>query len=136
MRKRRADIGGEGSSGGLIDGSFNFCRDSMLAALLMTKALKEEGQRFYASVPSYYQERLAFSVSRRKSLGALKELAQRTKDADTMDGVKIRLSKRSWVLIRPSNTEDLVRVSAEAETELAAKEIALEYADKLRELSK
>jgi phosphomannomutase len=136
MREKGAKIGGEGSSGGLIDGSFNNCRDSMLAALLIVEALKEEGRRVYSSVPSYHQERIAFQAPRRKALEGLKELARRSGDADTEDGVKVRLSRRSWVLVRPSNTEDLVRVSAEAETESAAKRLAAEYARKVKELSK
>jgi phosphomannomutase len=136
MREKRAKVGGEGSSGGLIDGSFNHCRDSMLAALLIVEALKEEGQRFYSSVPSYYQERTAIPVPRRKGTDAMKALAQNSEGADTTDGVKIRLSRRSWVLVRPSNTEDVVRISAEAETESGAKELADEYAATVRELSR
>jgi len=136
MREKGARIGGEGSSGGLIDSSFNNCRDSMLAALLIVRALKEGGQKFYSSVPSYYQDRIAIRVPRRKVAGALKELARTGSDADTTDGVKLRLSRRSWVLIRPSNTEDIARVSAESESEAGAKKIAEEYSEKLTELIK
>lgn len=136
MRGKRANLGGEGSSGGLIDGSFNHCRDSMLAALLIVKALKERGARVYSSVPSYHQERVALAVPQEKALAAVKALVGLNKGADTMDGIKLRLSKRSWVLVRPSNTEDVVRVSAEAESASGAKRLADQYAKRVRELSR
>jgi phosphomannomutase len=120
----------------LIDGSFNHCRDSMLAGLLIVEALKEQGQTFYSSVPSYQQERVALPVPRRKGLGAVAALERSSKGADATDGVKVWLSRRSWVLVRPSNTEDVVRISAEAETESDAEKLAAKYADRVRELSK
>lgn len=136
MREKKVGVGGEGSSGGLIDGTFNLCRDSMLAALLIVGALKQEGQKLYSSVRSYAQERAALSVSRRKARGVIKALAESNKGADTTDGVKIWLTRRSWVLVRPSNTEDVVRVSAEAETRSAAKRIVAEYSGRIVELSR
>jgi len=39
-----------------------------------------------------------------------------------MDGVKL-LDKDGWVLLRPSNTEPIIRVSAEARTEEKLKEL-------------
>jgi len=136
MRESGVSIGGEGSSGGLIDGSFNFCRDSMLAALVIIKALKEDGRKFYDSVRSYHQARGALRMPRRKALGTVRALARSHRGADTTDGVKVWLSRRSWVLVRPSNTEDVVRVSAEAETVKGAAEIAKKYLERVRELSR
>ncbi|MDV3244590.1 MAG: hypothetical protein LYZ66_05380 [Nitrososphaerales archaeon] len=136
MREKGVRIGGEGSSGGLIDGSFNFCRDSMLAALVIIRALKAEGQKLYGDVRSYHQERGALQVPRQKALRAIKALARSRRDADTTDGVKIWLSRKSWVLVRPSNTEDVVRVSAEAESANDAARIVKTYLSRVRELSR
>jgi phosphomannomutase len=135
MKEHRARLGGEGSSGGLIDGSFNYCRDSMLAALLIIRALRREGKRFYKSVPTYHQERAAIQIQRKKAENAIKKMA-RTNAGDLTDGIKISLPNRSWVLIRPSGTEDAVRVSAEAPTSLKALHIVKAYSKKLRELSR
>jgi len=136
MREKGANLGGEGSSGGLIDGSFNYCRDSMLAAILIIKALKEEGSEFYGSVRNYHQERSALSMPRGKATKAVRALARGRRALDTTDGVRVSLSRRSWVLVRPSNTEDVVRISAEAETAAKAKEIVERYARRVRELSR
>jgi phosphomannomutase len=135
MRSKNVEIGGEGSSGGLIDGSFNYCRDSMLAALLIIKGLEEKGRRFYDSVKSYHQVRGSLPMLRKNSASVVSKLAKKYGRADVTDGIKLVLSKNSWVLIRPSNTEDVVRVSAEAESEERATRILKEYSEELRELS-
>ncbi len=136
MGETGARLGGEGSSGGLIDGEFNYCRDSMLAAIVIIRALRRKGRRAYEFVPVYHQERVAVSVSKSKAQKAFRSLAVRYDEADTMDGIKIRLSRRSWVLMRASGTEDLVRVSAEAETAREALRNAKTFAARLLELSK
>jgi phosphomannomutase len=136
MGETGARLGGEGSSGGLIDGEFNYCRDSMLAAVVIIRALRRKGRRAYDSVPVYHQERVAVSVSKSKAQKAFRSLAAKYDDADTTDGIKIRLSRRSWVLMRASGTEDLVRVSAEAETAREALRNAKTFAARLAELSR
>ena len=135
MKEEGARLGGEGSSGGLIDGSFNYCRDSMLAALSIIAALKTEGRGFYDSVPTYQLERVALSIPKAKALRGIGKLAKKHGGADTTDGLKLTLAGRSWVLLRPSGTEDVVRVSAEAETAEKAAQIARSYAKKLKEMS-
>lgn len=129
-------LGGEGSSGGLIDGEFNYCRDSMLAAIVIIRALRRKGRKAYESVPVYHQERVAIPVSKPKAQKVFRTLAVRYDDADMTDGIKIKLSRRSWVLMRASGTEDLVRVSAEAETARDALRNAKGFAAKLVELSR
>jgi phosphomannomutase len=136
MQEENVGIGGEGSSGGLIDGSFNYCRDSMLAALIIIRALKESGTGIYDEVRSYHQTRVAFRMERSGALRAINTLADRNKNPDVTDGLKLKLPTRSWVLIRLSGTEEVVRVSAEAETGDKAEEIAETYSRKLRELSR
>jgi len=135
MKERGARLGGEGSSGGLIDGSFNYCRDSMLAALAILKALKGQGRGFYTSVPAYYQERLALRIPKAKAQRGMRKLAGKYDDVETTDGLKLILPKKCWVLVRPSGTEDVVRVSAEAGTSGSAVQLAKSFAKKLKELS-
>jgi phosphomannomutase len=135
MKERGARLGGEGSSGGFIDGAFNYCRDSMLAALVIVGALGRKGRKLYDEVPTYYQERVALAIPRGTAQKAIKSLARKYADADTEDGVRISLGRHEWVLLRPSGTEDVVRVSAEAETSSRASQIAKTFTAKLKELS-
>jgi phosphomannomutase len=136
MNEKGARLGGEGSSGGLIYGSFNYCRDSMLAALAIIRELKSEGRRFYDSVPVYQQERVALEIPKSKAQKGIRKLAAEHRDADLTDGFKLALPKRAWVLIRPSGTEDVVRVSAEAGKAEDAVRIVTTFAKKLKELSR
>ena len=135
MKEQGARLGGEGSSGGLIDGSFNYCRDSMLAALAITRALKRAGRGFYDSVPVYHQERVALAIPGAKAQKGIKKLAKAYGRAELIDGLKVSMPKKSWVLVRPSGTEDVVRVSAEATTADQASRLVKSFAKKLKELS-
>lgn len=49
-----------------------------------------------------------------------------------MDGLKINVSSRSWVLIRVSGTEDIVRVSAESPSANEAQQLAESYLGRLK----
>jgi phosphomannomutase len=135
MMEEHIGIGGEGSSGGLVDGSFNFCRDSMLAAITIVKAIKKKGPEVLDQVPSYHQVRLKITFERKKALAAIKKLQKENPGADMLDGIKINVSRRSWVLIRASGTEDIIRVSAESASVKEAKQLADSYLERLKRFS-
>lgn len=134
MIEEKCTLGGEGSSGGLIDGSYNYCRDSMIAAMVIVRAIKKSGHRVFREIPSYSQVRLKVSFERRKALAAIKRLQREHPEADLLDGMRIETSARSWVLIRVSGTEDAVRVSAESRSAKEAQELADSYLKKVKEL--
>jgi phosphomannomutase len=129
-----ATLGGEGSSGGLIDGSYNYCRDSMLAATAITKAIAKSGRKVFKDVPSYEQVRLKATMERGKALGAMKRLLKEHPDADQTDGIKLEPTQNSWVLVRASGTEDAIRVSAESKSRSAAQELAESYLMKVKSI--
>jgi phosphomannomutase len=132
MAEKGVRLGGEGSSGGVIDASFNNCRDSMLAASLIVGALKRKGVKVYDQVRTYHQARETMDMPRKKALEAVKKLKKEYPDADAQDGLKIKTSGSSWVLIRVSNTEDGVRVSAEAPNMKEAEQLAHSYLLKVK----
>ena len=134
MVEENSSLGGEGSSGGLIDGSFNYCRDSMIAAAVIARAIRKSGHRVFREIPSYAQVRLKVSLDRRKALEAIKKLQREHPEADLLDGIRIGTSARSWVLIRVSGTEDAVRVSAESTSPKEAQELADSYLKRVKEL--
>jgi phosphomannomutase len=134
MVQEKSTLGGEGSSGGLIDGSYNYCRDSMVAVLSIVKAIRKGGKKVFREVPNYHQVRLKVPFERKKAIAAMGGLQKEHRDADLLDGIKLETSKRSWVLIRASGTEDAIRVSAEAPTLREARELADSYLKKVRNL--
>ncbi len=135
MTTARARFGGEGSSGGFIDAEFNNCRDSMVAAIMLVRGLKLWGRSFYDRTKTYHQTRLRLEVPRKKAAAAIRRLARESPDAETLDGVKVRTSNSSWVLVRASGTEEIMRVSAEARSKKEADELARIYAQKAKRLS-
>jgi len=132
MAETGSRLGGEGSSGGVIDGEFNSCRDSMLAAIAIVKAVKSKGTKVFDRVKSYSQVRLKTVMDRRKAVTAVKKLEREHPEGDSLDGLKIGLSRRSWVLVRPSGTEDVVRVSAESTSEKEAEIIARSFLNEVK----
>jgi len=132
MAQKGVRLGGEGSSGGVIDADFNNCRDSLVAAAAIVGALKRKGTRVYDQVKSYHLAREKLAMPRKRGLEAVKRLQKENPKADVLDGLKIRTSGSSWVLIRVSNTEDGVRVSAEAPSMREAEQLAHSYALKLK----
>jgi phosphomannomutase len=53
-------------------------------------------------------------------------LARRVKSLDRTDGLKVEFTDGSWVLLRPSGTEPLLRVYTEAATQEEASRIGAE----------
>ena len=74
-------------------------------------------------------------MPRAKALAGIRKMAKTTRNPDMIDGLKVMLPNRSWVLVRPSGTEDVVRVSAEARRPAEAVRLAKTFAKKLKELS-
>jgi phosphomannomutase len=132
MAQRGVRLGGEGSSGGVIDASFNNCRDSLVAAAVIVGALRRKGTKVYSQVRSYHIAREKMGMQRKKGLEAVRKLQKENPGADALDGLKIKTSGSSWVLIRVSNTEDGVRVSAEAPSMKEAEQLAHSYALKVK----
>jgi len=132
MAEKGVRLGGEGSSGGVIDASFNNCRDSLVAAAIIVGALKRRGTKTFGQVRSYHIAREKMAMQRKKGLEAVRNLQKENPGADALDGLKIKTSGSSWVLIRVSNTEDGVRVSAEAPSVKEAEQLAHSYVLKVR----
>ena len=60
-------------------------------------------------------------ICRNKSSKLMEILKEEIKDGEDIDGLKISLTKSSWVLIRSSQTENILRISSESDTKTKAK---------------
>ena len=116
MAMHDAGAGGEGSSGGFILGEFNYCRDGMLAAGLIATMTQD-------TMRGVLDRMGASAIMREKVPGGadvlphiIDKIKPDSSEVDTSDGVRAILDEDSWVLVRASNTEDVVRISAEAPT--------------------
>jgi len=126
MRELMAPIGGEGN-GGVILPEVHLGRDAPIGAALLLQLLVEEGRSLsalVASLPRYVivKDKLDRpNASLDAVYGALRA-AFPDAAADTQDGLRLAWSDR-WVHVRPSGTEPIVRVIAEAPDEAGAREL-------------
>ena len=119
MIKNNAQAGGEGSSGGFILPEFNYCREGILTSGLISSMLGDsEFSEILDYMESYHQIREKTKVVAELHDKVIEEvrakLAREYSEVNTMDGIKGTIDEDSWVLIRKSNTEDIIRVSAES----------------------
>jgi phosphomannomutase len=132
MKRQGAIIGGEGS-GGVILPMLHFGRDSLAGIIITLMHLLERGDRMSAmraSLPSYdIVKKKAPLIPGASADGVLARIAAGAPtDArvTTSDGLRLDFD-RSWVHMRSSNTEPIIRVIAEAPTEAEAHALAVRY---------
>ena len=135
MRREGARVGGEGN-GGIIDARVSQVRDSVVGMAATLRLMARENASLadlIARVPAYAVVKTKQPVGDVPGgvAGFLEAAERRVTEGepdaqvDRQDGVRIDLP-RGWVHIRPSNTEPVVRVIAEAESrEVAEAMVAL-----------
>ncbi len=135
--ENNAGAGGEGSSGGYIEPAFVMCRDGVYASTMILKLIRSEGSlsKLLSQFTEYHQDRGKVEIGRSIARKILETLASTEKEPDLTDGLKLRLNDKSWVLIRTSNTENVIRVSAEAKTARRSAELVGEYLRKINEIA-
>ena len=126
MREERAAIGGEGN-GGVILSELHLGRDAPVAVALILQLLAEDGvplSQIVARYPKYsiVKDKLDRPAAPLDAVYAALKKAFADASADTQDGLRLAWADR-WVHVRPSGTEPIVRVIAEAPTESAAREL-------------
>ena len=131
MLKTNAQAGGEGSSGGFILPEFNYCREGILTSGLIASMLgTSKFNEILNYMESYHQIREKTQVDSNFHDKVIDEvnskLSNQYSEVITQDGVKGVIDEDSWVLIRKSNTEDIIRVSAESNNEDKCKKIVKE----------
>jgi phosphomannomutase len=117
MREVGAVIGGEGN-GGVIDPRVGYVRDPFIGISLILGLLAETGRRLsdlVAELPAYTIVKDKYTVAREGLPELFHSLEARWPDAaaNRVDGLRLDWPDR-WLHVRPSNTEPIVRVIAEA----------------------
>ncbi|MCC8179941.1 MAG: phosphoglucosamine mutase, partial [Planctomycetes bacterium] len=138
MLEKDAVMGGEGN-GGVIDPRVHYGRDALTGAALILQYMLETGKplsALAAEIPAYQMSKQKVECSKRSVTPVLKRLEEEPAlRVDTQDGVKLDFAE-GWVHIRPSNTEPIVRVYAEARTAEEADRIADRYRERVEQLVK
>lgn len=128
MKQKNAVIGGEGN-GGVILPAFHYGRDALAGIALFLTCLSKSSltcSSLRKTYPNYFisKNKLAYS-SGSDITRLLAEIKERYKDhpIKETDGVYIDFGKE-WVHIRRSNTEPMLRVYAESESQEHANSLA------------
>lgn len=128
MLESNAQAGGEGSSGGFILPEFNYCREGILTSGLISSMLgTKKFNEILNFMESYFQIRDKTAIDSQFHDKVIDDvhskLSKEYSEVNTLDGVKGIIDEDSWVLIRKSNTEDIIRVSAESNDEEKCRQI-------------
>ncbi|MCI4358151.1 MAG: phosphoglucosamine mutase [Thermoplasmata archaeon] len=131
MQRRSAVFGGE-ENGGLVFPEFQLARDGAMTAAAMLDYLARTSlsiSEAVADLPEYTMVKLKVDCPTDRSSAVLKALADayQTQRAELVliDGIKALFSD-GWVLLRPSGTEPLIRIFAEAKDPGRARALAEE----------
>jgi phosphomannomutase/phosphoglucomutase len=80
-------------------------------------------------VPKFYQAKTKVDVAGKKIEAIMRAVERQAKgEVEKVDGIKVWTSEHSWVLVRPSGTEPIVRIFAEAETQEGADQLVKKFA--------
>ena len=121
MLRNNAIIGGEGN-GGVIYPKINTARDSFTTLSLALELLAERKQTVsecVATLPKYFMKKDKWPRTDNTDLEEMYlKLKSHFKEAkiDEQDGLRLDLPDSSWIHIRPSNTEPIIRIFGEAKT--------------------
>ena len=134
MKEKKCLIGGEGN-GGVIYPMTHYGRDSLIDIGLIISLLVERNislSELKKELPEYniFKTKLIYKGEISSIISDVKKLYDESL-IDTTDGVKINFSN-SWIHIRKSNTEPVIRIISEASSMLEAEKICKEIMSKLR----
>ncbi|WKW45642.1 phosphoglucosamine mutase [Myroides sp. JBRI-B21084] len=138
MKKNNAIIGGEGN-GGIIYPEIHYGRDALVGVALFLTHLAQQNldvAALRATYPAYFMSKNKIELTPEINVDAILEEIQKryaNEKISTIDGVKIDLAN-SWVHLRKSNTEPIIRIYTEAPTQKAADELAEKILNEIQEV--
>ncbi len=140
MKDTKAIIGGEGN-GGIILPELHYGRDALVGIAIFLTHLakfKKPASLLRKSYPNYFISKnkieLTPQINVDKVLEAI-ETKYKKQPVNTIDGVKIEFDKE-WVHLRKSNTEPIIRIYSESQTQSTAESLAKKIIADIKEIIK
>ena len=140
MKKNKVVIGGEGN-GGIIYPESHYGRDALVGAALFLSLLADKQMKvseLRKTYPNYFMSKKKIELTPGLDVGGiLKAMEKRyqKEQLTTIDGVKIDFSD-SWVHLRKSNTEPIIRIYTEAKSQQEADTLADKYIEEIDSIAK
>ena len=129
--EKDASFGGE-PSGTWLHPDFCMCPDGILSGLRMAELVSKKGKlsELLNQIPSYPNIREKITCSAEAKINVMKNMEELLTSAfddireiNSIDGVRLTFEDDSWLLVRPSGTEDYIRITLESRDEVRAEEI-------------
>jgi phosphomannomutase/phosphoglucomutase len=138
MKKVKAKLGGE-ENGGVFYGPHQAVRDGAMTTALILVIMAKTGEKLstlIAEQPQYFIEKGKVECPQNKKEKVLEKLLEQVKGSNisTIDGVKIWFEDKSAILVRPSGTEPIYRLYAEAKNQEKALKLVEDYSSKLKKI--
>lgn len=136
MKETNAIIGGEGN-GGIIYPESHYGRDALVGVALFLTYLAHQDQtvaELRASYPQYYMSKNKIELTPEIDVDAILEAMTQKyahEPISTIDGVKIDFPT-SWVHLRKSNTEPIIRIYTEAPSQADADALAIRIIEEIK----
>jgi len=134
MVQKRALVGFE-ENGGFMYGRHNQVRDGCMTLALMLDLLANSGRTIGENLellPEFFTTKDKVSCTKQEAKMLVRELKKEHKNHDTTDGIKIIFDEKNWVMIRPSGTEPIARVYAEADSQQKLDRMMVKYIEKVK----
>ena len=138
MKLKNAIIGGEGN-GGVILPELHYGRDAIVGIALFLSLLAEKKisvSELKKTYPQYYFSKNKMTIDAKIDVDKLLcQISKKYSDLNplTIDGVKINF-ENSWVHLRKSNTEPIIRIYSEAVSKNIANELSEKFIEELKSL--
>ncbi|MBI5697885.1 MAG: phosphoglucosamine mutase [Thaumarchaeota archaeon] len=134
MVPQKALIGFE-ENGGFMYGKHNQVRDGAMTlalALDLLASSKKPLSEELNSIPVSYTTKDKVPCTKPQAKKIITILKKQHKNSDTRDGIKITFDEKNWVMIRPSGTEPIARVYAEADSQDKLEQTITSYIKKVK----
>ncbi|HDR52117.1 MAG TPA: phosphoglucosamine mutase, partial [Mariniphaga anaerophila] len=138
MKETNAVIGGEGN-GGVIYPASHFGRDALVGAALFLTHLAKSGMKcseLRKTYPDYFMSKNKIELTPEIDVdGILLKMKEKyaNEQVTDIDGVKIDFAD-SWVHLRKSNTEPIIRIYSEAKTIKEVNELAQKIMEEIKSI--
>ncbi|SHN29138.1 phosphoglucosamine mutase [Mucilaginibacter sp. OK098] len=140
MKEVNAVIGGEGN-GGVIYPELHYGRDALVGIALFLTHLAKYGKsvsNLRSTYPGYFISKNKITLTPEMDIDALLlkvEEKYNKQPYSTIDGLKIEFDKE-WVHLRKSNTEPIIRIYSEGNSETVANNLANKIIADIKEILK
>ena len=136
MVPQKALIGFE-ENGGFMYGKHNQVRDGAMTLALALDLLAGSGKSMtdeITSIPKSYTTKDKIFCTKEQAKKIINTLKKEHKNYDTTDGIKMIFDDKNWVMIRPSGTEPIARIYAEADSQQRLEQTMSKYIKKIKSM--